>query len=427
MTAGAELALLAEEGRVVDSEEHGHGGFVYADAGQSLGVLVVADGVANLETFQTYQCTDVATACLIRLLATHAGEGVNLLDLGALLASVAVHDGHVHTLAQGATVHTAYGNTAGIVGVVQAGNEHLGRTLQLLGSRHMLQYLVKKIGNVLGGSTPVLAHPVVLGRTIDHREIQLLLGGVEVAHQVEDHLIHLLGTAIGLVHLIDNNKWFQTYLQSLLQHKSCLRHRTLKSIHQKDTSVCHIEHTLHLATEVGVTRGVNDIDLCVAVYDGHILGKDGYTTFTFQLVVVQHQFARLLVLTEQVTCQKHLVHQGGLAMVYVRYNRYVTDILHVYVFFLCTILIPKRAQRYRKMAIWPILHLPNAQIKAFNIKNSLAHASFSAVFHTFAPAFDRRQCPNVWKLHGKQVTQFKIQQNYVFEFREEDRALHHLW
>ena len=48
-------------------------------------------------------------------------------------------------------------------------------------------------------------------------------------------------------------------------------------------------------------------------------------------------------------------------------------------------------------------------------------------FHTFAPAFDRRQCPNVWKLHGKQVTQFKSFKHYVFEFREEDRALHNLW
>ena len=66
--------------------------------------------------------------------------------------------------------------------------------------------------------------------------------------------------------------------------------------------------------------------------------------------------------------------------------------------------------------IWPL-----------TAKNLSVYASYSALFHTFAPAFDRRQCPNVWKLHGKQVTQFKIQQNYVFEFREEDRALHHLW
>lgn len=48
------------------------------------------------------------------------------------------------------------------------------------------------------------------------------------------------------------------------------------------------------------------------------------------------------------------------------------------------------------------------KIRHLTEKNSGTDASYSAVFHTFAPAFDRRQCPNVWKLHGKQVTQFKL-------------------
>ena len=252
-----------------------------------------------------------------------------LLYLGALLAAVAMDDGNVHAFAQSATVHTAYGNTAGIVGVVQAGNEHLRRTLQLMGSRYMLQNLVKEVGDILGGSTPVLAHPVVLCRTIDHGEVQLLLRSIEVAHQVEYHFVNLLGTAIGLVHLINHHKGFQTYLQCLLQHKTCLWHGTLKGVHQKDTSVCHVQYALHLATKIGVTRGVDDINFCVAIHDGHVLGQDGYTTLTFQFVVVQHQLSRLLVVTKQIACQQHLVHQGGLAVVHMGYDCNVTNILHI--------------------------------------------------------------------------------------------------
>ena len=143
VAAGAELAFLTEERRVIYGEEHGHRGFVDADARQSLGILVVANGVAYLEALQSHQGTDVATSCLGSLLASHAGEGVYLLNLGALLAAVAMHDGDVHALSQGTAMHTAYGNAAGIVGIVQTGYEHLRCALQLLGGRHMLQNLVQ--------------------------------------------------------------------------------------------------------------------------------------------------------------------------------------------------------------------------------------------------------------------------------------------
>ena len=143
VAAGAELAFLAEERRVIYGEEHGHRGFVDADAGQSLGILVVANGVAYLEALQSHQGTDVATSCLGSLLASHAGEGVYLLNLGALLAAVAVHYGDVHALSQGTAMHTAYGNAAGIVGIVQTGYEHLRCALQLLRGRHVLQNLVQ--------------------------------------------------------------------------------------------------------------------------------------------------------------------------------------------------------------------------------------------------------------------------------------------
>ena len=49
MTAGHIFALLAKEWRVVDGEEHAHGGLVDLDGGQRLGILGVADGVANLK------------------------------------------------------------------------------------------------------------------------------------------------------------------------------------------------------------------------------------------------------------------------------------------------------------------------------------------------------------------------------------------
>ena len=67
---------------------------------------------------------------------------------------------------------------------------------------------------------------------------------------------------MGLVHLVHHNDGLKTDLQRLLQHETCLGHRSLKSVDEQNASVGHVEHTLYLATEIGVSRGVDNIDFC---------------------------------------------------------------------------------------------------------------------------------------------------------------------
>ena len=226
-------------------------------------------------------------------------------------------------------MHTAYGDTSCIVGVVQARYQHLGCTLELNGSRYVLHDTVKQVEDIVGRLLPVLAHPSVLGRTVDDREIKLLFCGIEVAHEVEHHLVHLLGTAVGLIHLVHYHDGLKAYLQCLLQHESCLGHGSLECINQQYAGVRHIEHALHLASEVAVTRCVDDVYLGAFVIDGDILAQDSDAALPLQLVVVQHQIVCLLVLTEQVSRKQHLVHQSGLAMVNVCNDGNVSDILHI--------------------------------------------------------------------------------------------------
>ena len=56
---------------------------------------------------------------MIGLLMTHTLEGVELLDLGLLLGSVAVTDSNVHAVLQCTTVNTTYGDTTCIRAVIE--------------------------------------------------------------------------------------------------------------------------------------------------------------------------------------------------------------------------------------------------------------------------------------------------------------------
>ena len=190
---------------------------------------------------------------------------MQLLDFHFALLAVAVHKGDVRTLCECSAVYAAYCDASCVGRVVKRCYEHLWRTLKMLGCRYMFQYGIEQGCQVGCLLAPVCAHPVVLCAAVENREIKLLLCCLEREHKVEYHLIYLLGTAVGLVHLVHYNYWLKSYLQCFLQHETCLRHGAFKSVDKQDAAVGHVEHALNLASEVAVTRSVNDVDFCILV------------------------------------------------------------------------------------------------------------------------------------------------------------------
>ena len=286
MARGDELAFLAEERRVVDGEEHRHGWLVNGNRGQRFGILYVADGVANLKLLQTDDGADVAAVHLIDATVSHAVEGVQLLDLGLLRRTVAMAECDLHAVLQYATVHAAHGNTARIARIVERGDKHLRRAFQLLWSGNHLQNLVQQIGDVARRYVIVGTHPAVLGRAIDYGEVKLVFSGIEREHQVEHHLVDLLWPAVGLVHLVHHHNGLQSDLQCLLQHETGLRHGAFERVHQQQTAVGHVQHALHLAAEVGVSRSVDNVDFCSFPINRYVFRKNGDASFALQVISV---------------------------------------------------------------------------------------------------------------------------------------------
>ena len=60
----------------------------------------------------------------------------------------------------------------------------------------------------------------------------------------------------------------------------------------------HVQDTFHFSTEVAVSRSINNINFCTVVIDGYVFGENRYTTFTFQIVVIQDKFTTILVAAE---------------------------------------------------------------------------------------------------------------------------------
>ena len=114
-------------------------------------------------------------------------------------------------------------------------------------------------------------------------------------------------------------------LQGFAQHISGLRHGPVGGIDQQEDPVDHGQRSLHLATEVCVTRGVDQVDLRVAPLDRGCLGQDGDSTFPFLVGRVHHSLDPFLMGSEHAGRRQHGVDEGRLAVVDVGYERDITD------------------------------------------------------------------------------------------------------
>ena len=328
MAGGNEFTVFSEERGIVDHEEHRHRRLVHRNRRKGFRILDVGNGITDFKTVNAHDGTDVSALDLVHVGLAQAFEDHQLLDLGFLDDVVALAQGNGHARAQGTPGDAAHGDTSHIRGILQGRHQHLGCPFDDGRCRDLLQDGIQQRRDIVGLLFPVMGHPALLGRAVDGLEIQLVLIGAEVEHQFENLLLHLVGTAVGLVHLVDHHDRFLPHVDGLVQHETGLGHAAFKRIHQQEDAVGHIEDTLHLAPEIAMSRSIDNIDLHPFIGDGHVLGKDSDATLPFQVIVVQDKIAEIFGPAYKVGLIDHPVHEGGLSMVNMGNNGDVSDVLH---------------------------------------------------------------------------------------------------
>ena len=162
---------------------------------------------------------------------------------------------------------------------------------------------------------------------VDGLELGLGLGGTEVEEEVERFIEDMIGPRVGPVDLVHDEDRPVPALQRLPEDELRLRHRPVDRVHEQQDAVDHVHDALDLASEVGVTRGVDDVDLGAAVHDGRVLGHDRDPALALDRVAVHDALGYLLVLAEDVALLEHGVDEGRLPVVDVGDDRDVADVV----------------------------------------------------------------------------------------------------
>jgi hypothetical protein len=206
-------------------------------------------------------------------------------------------------------VHTSDANPAYELIVVNGAYEYLGLCVRIsLRRRDMVYNGFKQGTHVLFRVLNLVFCKSGPGRCIDKGAVQLLIRGIQVHHQLQRLVNDIRRPGLGPVNLVDAHDDGQIQIQRFLKHELCLGHGSFIGIHYQYHAVHHLEHTLYLAAEVSVSGGIDDVDFCVFIKYSRVLGQDGDSSLTLQVIGVHYTLLNLLVYAEHAALPKQLVY-----------------------------------------------------------------------------------------------------------------------
>ncbi|RML47359.1 hypothetical protein APX70_200362 [Pseudomonas syringae pv. maculicola] len=316
VTAGDELAFFTAERRVVYLERHGNGRFVNGQRLHRFNVLWVAQGVGDEQLFEAADADDVAGSCFFDVYTVQTVVTHQFQDTTVTALAVGVDSHNLGVWLDLAASNTANADDAQEAVVVQCRDLHLERAVTVNGRcRNVVDDGLIQRGHVFSHFGVVQTGNAVQGRGVDDFEVQLFFGSTQVVEQVEDLIQNPVRTRAWTVNLVDDHDWTQAGFESLLGHKAGLRHRAVLGIDQQQYGVNHRHHALYFTTEVGVARGVHDVDVVAIPVDRGVLRENGNTALFFLVVGVHHALIVELAALQSAGLTQEFVYQGGLTMV----------------------------------------------------------------------------------------------------------------
>ena len=164
------------------------------------------------------------------------------------------------------------------------------------------------------------AHYALQRRTVENREIELLVAGTQFVKQVKHLVDHPVGPRSLSINLVHHHNRVQTLIESFLRDEAGLGHRPFHGIHQQQDRVNHGQDPLDLSTEVGMTRRIDDVDAIPFPVDGGVFRQNRDAPLTLLIVRVHDPLHFFTPRLQRAGLLEQFVHQRGLSVIDVGNN-----------------------------------------------------------------------------------------------------------
>ena len=173
------------------------------------------------------------------------------------------------------------------------------RTIKInIGLGYMINNSLQQDAQVVVDGVHGQSRTALYGGAIDHREVELGIICTKLVKQLKNFTHYPVRTGAVAVDLVDHDNGVETVGKRLHGHKPSLGHGAVDSVNHQQYRVHHGQDTLDLTAEVGVPRGINNIDAVFVPVNGGVFGQNRDATFLLQIIGVHQPFG-LLVATVQ--------------------------------------------------------------------------------------------------------------------------------
>ena len=231
--AGGKLSALTSGQRaVVNADSHGDGGRIDVHERKRIARLGIGDGFTDEDVLKAADPDNVASASLGNVDFCQTLMPEDCGDLALLPAAVDMDAPDDIALLDFSRHHATVSDTTQVIGVVQVGDEEL----QIIHSRGLRSGDVLNDGVEEGVHVGTLLIDFKLGKTVtgggvNDRKVELLVCGVELQKELEDHIQHLVWTGVFAVNFVNNNDGLGSGCEGLFEHKLSLRLRAVVGVH----------------------------------------------------------------------------------------------------------------------------------------------------------------------------------------------------
>ena len=180
--------------------------------------------------------------------------------------------------------------------------------------------------HIFAGHIGRFRSPTFLRRGVDKGRIQHVFVGAQFDKQIQHFVFHFFRAGAGAVHFVNADDDVQAKLEGFLQHEFRLRHGPFEGVHQKDHAGDHFQHPFDFAAEIRVARRVDNIDLRVPVLNRGIFRQNRNAPFLLDVAGVHDPLRYHLIVTEHAGLPEEHIDQGGLSMINVGNDGYISNI-----------------------------------------------------------------------------------------------------
>ncbi len=173
------------------------------------------------------------------------------------------------------------------------------RLRHLLGRRHMPHDQVEQRVQVLARAVKLLVGPAGAARGVEMREIELVVIGAKVGEQVEHLVQGAVGLGIGLVDLVQHHDGRRPRASALEVTNFVCGIGPSAASTSRHHAIDHGQDAFHLAAEIGVAGGVDDVDAHAVMFDAGAFRQNRDAALAFDVVAVHRAFGRGLVVADR--------------------------------------------------------------------------------------------------------------------------------